>query len=308
MPDFLEIHESPSDALRGIVSRAAAMKSAREGRPRGAPDDCQALAGQLVALVFEKPSTRTRVSVDVAVRQLGGQTILLSGGAMHLGRSETVADTARVLSRYVDLIMIRTHEHANLRELAEHSAVPVINGLTNRSHPCQVMADIMTFQESRGPIEGKQVAWLGPGNNVCGSFLQAAGKFGFDLTFSGPAEFDPDPEFVEFARAAGAGIEFERDPSLAVRTADLIVTDVWDSMHDAATGRERRHELLHPYQVNSALLECAPPEAIFMHCLPAHRGDEVTSEVLDGPQSVAFDEAENRMHVQKAILRWCLDL
>lgn len=308
MPDFLDIGELPVEALNGIVTQASSMKAAREGLTRGAPDSCQALAGQLVALVFEKPSTRTRISFDVATRQLGGQTIVLAGGTMHLGKSETVGDTARVLSRYVDLIMIRTHLEDSLRELAEHADVPVINGLTDRTHPCQVMADIMTYEEHRGSITGGKVAWFGAGNNVCGSLLHASGLFKFDVLFSGPPEFDPAPEFVDFARARGAKVEFERDPVRAVQDADLIMTDVWDSMHDSHEERECRHALLRPYQVNSDLMYHAKPEALFMHCLPAHRGEEVTSAVLDGPHSVAFDEAENRLHVQKAILRWCLSV
>jgi ornithine carbamoyltransferase len=306
MPDFLDINTTDPAALRAMIDSAAAMKSARAGRPRGTPDDDTALAGRMVALIFEKPSTRTRVSFDVGVRQLGGQTLVLSGTEMQLGHGETIADTARVLSRYVDAIMIRTFEEQTLLELAEHATVPVINGLTNRTHPCQIMADILTYEEHRGPIAGRKVVWLGDGNNVCASFLQAAERFGFDLTFAGPETLDPERVFVEEARAAGRAVTLERDPARAVAGADLVVTDTWVSMHDPQSTRERRHNQLRGYQVNPALMAQAKPDALFMHCLPAHREEEVTGTVMDGPQSVIFDEAENRLHAQKAILRWCL--
>ena len=259
-----------------------------------------------MALIFEKPSTRTRVSFDVGVRQMGGQTMVLSGADMQLGHGETIADTARVMSRYVDLIMIRTFEEATLLEMAEYATVPVINGLTNRTHPCQIMADIMTFEEHRGPIKGKKVVWSGDGNNVFASFAHAAGQFGFDLTFTGPETLDPEHVFLEEARSKGANVVIERDPHLAVKGADLVVTDTWVSMHDPQSARERRHNQLRGYQVNAELMSNAKPDALFMHCLPAHRDDEATSEVMDGPNSVIFDEAENRLHVQKAIMRHCL--
>jgi len=308
MPHFLDIHTTPAADLRRMLDDAAAMKAARAGRPRGAPDDALPLAGQMVALMFEKPSTRTRLSFDVGIRQMGGATMVLSGGEMQLGQGETIADTARVLSRYVDAIMIRTYEEATLHELSENAAVPVINGLTNRSHPCQIMADVMTYEEHRGPIAGARLVWCGDGNNVCTSFLHAAAPFGFSVTFSGPAMLDPDAEAVAAARAAGAEITIERDPNRAVAGADLVVTDTWVSMHDPASTRERRHTQLRRYQVNEALLRAAGPQALFMHCLPAHREEEVTSAVMDGPNSVVFDEAENRLHAQKAVLRWCLQL
>ena len=308
MPDFLDINATDPAELRHILSHADAMKAARSGMPRGTPDADQALAGRMVALIFEKPSTRTRVSFDVGVRQMGGQTLVLSGSEMQLGHGETIADTARVLSRYVDLIMIRTFEEESLRELAEHAEVPVINGLTNRSHPCQIMADIMTFEEHRGPITGKKVVWCGDGNNVCASFLHAAGQLGFDLTFTGPEQLDPEPEFVNAARAAGSKVDIIRDPETAVKGAHLLVTDTWVSMHDPVSTRERRHNLLRPYQINERLMSAAAPDALFMHCLPAHREEEATNAVMDGPQSVIFDEAENRLHAQKAIMRWCLDV
>jgi len=306
MTHFLDIHTTEQDALRGMIAEARRIKDARAGRPKGAPDDEQPLKNHMVALIFEKPSTRTRVSFDVGVRQMGGQTLVLSGSEMQLGHGETIADTARVLSRYVDLIMIRTFEESTLMELAEHASVPVINGLTNSSHPCQLMADVMTFEEHRGSIAGKKVVWTGDGNNVCTSTLHAAGQFGFDVVFSGPPTLDPDPAAMAFARSKGSQVAIERDPVKAVQGADLIVADTWLSMHDSQSARERRHNQLRPYQVNRALMAENGDSALFMHCLPAHRGEEVTSEVMDGPNSVIFDEAENRLHAQKAIMRWCL--
>jgi ornithine carbamoyltransferase len=306
MNHFLDIHKTDKAELRSIIDSAHAMKSKRNGRPKAAPDDELPLKDRMVALIFEKPSTRTRVSFDVGVRQLGGQTMVLSGSDMQLGHGETIADTARVLSRYVDMIMIRTFDEAVLEEMAEFASVPVINGLTARTHPCQIMADIQTFEEHRGPIAGKKVVWAGDGNNVCASFLHAAGQFGFDLTFTGPVQLDPEMEFVGFARNQGSTITIERDPFKAVEGADLIVADTWVSMHDAQSAKERRHNMLRPYQVNAKLMEAAKPDALFMHCLPAHREEEVTSEVMDGPHSVIWDEAENRLHAQKAVMRWCL--
>jgi ornithine carbamoyltransferase len=239
---------------------------------------------------------------------MGGQTMVLSGKEMQLGHGETIADTARVLSRYVDLIMIRTFEEATLLEMAEYASVPVINGLTNRTHPCQIMADVMTFEEHRGPIAGRKVVWSGDGNNVCASMIHAAGQFGYDFTFTGPPTLDPEAEALEFARAQGVRAVIERDPAKAVEGADLVVTDTWVSMHDPQSARERRHNQLRAYQVNETLMAQAKPDALFMHCLPAHRDDEVTSAVMDGPNSVIFDEAENRLHAQKAVMRWCLDV
>jgi ornithine carbamoyltransferase len=308
MNHFLDIHTTEASQLRHMIDLAAQMKAARNNRPKGAPDDDLPLAGRMVALIFEKPSTRTRVSFDVGVRQMGGQTMVLSGSEMQLGHGETIADTARVLSRYVDLIMIRTFEESVLLELAEYASVPVINGLTNRTHPCQIMADILTYEEHRGPIAGKKVVWAGDGNNVCASLLQAAGQFGFDFTFTGPPTLDPESEFVRFAREKGSTVQIVRDPMEAVAGADLIVADTWVSMHDSQSTKERRHNQLRPYQVNERLMEAAKPDALFMHCLPAHREDEVTSAVMDGPQSVIWDEAENRLHAQKAVMRWCLEV
>ena len=306
MTHFLDINKTDPADLRLMIDNARLMKEARAGLPKGTPDADQPLANHMVALIFEKPSTRTRVSFDVGVRQMGGQTMVLSGSEMQLGHGETIADTARVLSRYVDMIMIRTFEEATLLEMAEHASVPVINGLTNRSHPCQIMADILTFEEHSGPIKGKKVVWSGDGNNVFASFAHAAGQFGFDLTFTGPPPLDPEMEFLEEARAKGVNVDIVRDPHEAVKGADLVVTDTWVSMHDPQSARERRHNQLRGYQVNKQLMAGAKDDALFMHCLPAHRDDEATSEVMDGPNSVIFDEAENRLHAQKAIMRWCL--
>ncbi|KGK79304.1 ornithine carbamoyltransferase [Thalassobacter stenotrophicus] len=306
MTHFIDINKTDPADLRAMLDQASAMKTARAGLPKGTPDADRPLENHMVALIFEKPSTRTRVSFDVGVRQMGGETMVLSGSDMQLGHGETIADTARVLSRYVDMIMIRTFEEDTLLEMAEHATVPVINGLTNRTHPCQIMADILTFEEHRGPITGKKVTWCGDGNNVFASFAHAAGQFGFDLTFSGPATLDPEAVFLNEARAKGSNIEIERDPFRAVADADLVVTDTWVSMHDSQTARERRHNQLRPYQVNAELMRHAKPDSLFMHCLPAHRDEEATSEVMDGPNSVIFDEAENRLHAQKAIMRWCL--
>ena len=306
MQNFIDIHQTSAVDLRKMINSAHTMKQARKGLLKGTPDPDQPLAGAMVALIFEKPSTRTRVSFDVGVRQMGGQTMVLSGKEMQLGHGETIADTARVLSRYVDLIMIRTFEEATLLEMADYATVPVINGLTNRTHPCQIMADVMTYEEHRGPITGKKVVWAGDGNNVSASFLHAAGQFGFDFTFTGPQPLDPEPAFIAFARAKGVQINVERNPEVAFEGADLVVTDTWVSMHDAESAKERRHNQLRGYQVTETLMARAKPDALFMHCLPAHRNDEVTSAVMDGAHSVVFDEAENRLHAQKAIMRWCL--
>jgi ornithine carbamoyltransferase len=303
---FLDLDQVPAEELRNILIRASQIKAAREGKSKLFPDETQALDGKIVALIFEKPSTRTRISFDVGIRQMGGESIVLSGSEMQLGHGETVADTARVLSRYVDAIMIRTYQPETLEELAANATVPVINGLTNRSHPCQIMADVMTFEEKVGPIKGARIVWTGDGNNVCASFIQASAQFGFELVVTGPETLDPDPEIVAKARREGAVIRIERDPIKAVEGADAVIADTWLSMHDDVTARDRRHNQLKPYQVTADLMAHARPEAIFMHDLPAHRDEEVTSEVFDGPQSVVFDEAENRLHVQKGILRWCL--
>ena len=306
MKNFLNISDTSIQDLKGILEQAKTMKTARIGLPKGACDEGRPLSQHIVALVFEKPSTRTRTSFDVGVRQLGGQPILLSGTEMQLGQGETISDTARVLSRYVDLIMLRTFESQTLYEMAKYSTVPVINGLTNESHPCQIMADIMTFEEKRGSIKGKKVVWFGDGNNVFNSFLHAAEKFDFSLIFSGPKELDPSKNLTQNTKNLGVDFKIDRDPISAIKDADLIATDTWVSMHDNPEIKQKRHNLLKPFQVNEELMSRANKDALFMHCLPAHRNEEATSSVMDGESSVIFDEAENRLHVQKAIMRWCL--
>ena len=306
MKHFLNINEMSTEDLTGILKHAQKMKTDRLDLPKGTYDEGQPLSQHIVALVFEKPSTRTRTSFDVGVRQLGGQPILLSGTEMHLGKGETISDTARVLSRYVDLIMLRTFESQTLYEMAKHSTVPVINGLTNESHPCQIMADIMTFEEKKGSIKGKKVVWFGDSNNVFNSFLQAAEKFNFSLIFSGPKELDPPKNLIKNAKNLKIDFKIDRDPISAIKDADLVATDTWVSMHDNPEEKQNRHNQLKAFQVNEELMSKANHEALFMHCLPAHRNEEATSGVLDGKNSVIFDEAENRLHVQKAIMRWCL--
>jgi ornithine carbamoyltransferase len=297
---FLELVDIPPQDLRGMIEASRGMKK-HARRASGIAE--QPLAGKMLAMIFDKPSTRTRVSFDVAMRQLGGDTIVLTGQEMQLGRGETIADTARVLSRYVDAIVIRTLEHETLMELARHATIPVINGLTRRSHPCQVLADVMTYEEHRGSIRGKTVAWTGDANNVLASWMQAAERFDFRLNVATPAELAPKKWLTDWMKTSGAEIRIGTDPDDAVRDADCVVTDTWVSMGDR--NGSRRHNLLKPYQVNARLMAKAKPEAVFMHCLPAHRGEEVTDEVIDGPQSVVFDEAENRLHAQKGILAWC---
>lgn len=297
---FLELTDIPAQELRGMIEASRALKKGSgPGRPAADPP----LAGKMLAMIFDKPSTRTRVSFDVAMRQLGGDTIVLTGQEMQLGRGETIADTARVLSRYVDAIVIRTLDHETLIELAEHATVPVINGLTRRSHPCQVLADVMTFEEHRGSIRGKTVAWSGDANNVLASWMHAAERFEFQLNIATPSELGPKKWLIDWVKTSGAPIRVGHDPDEAVKNADCVVTDTWVSMGDR--NGTRRHNLLRPYQVNAALMAKAKSDALFMHCLPAHRGEEVTDEVIDGTHSVVFDEAENRLHAQKGILAWC---
>jgi len=296
---FLDLIDIAPGDLRAIIEDSRAMKK----RGRRAAD--HPFAGKVLAMIFDKPSTRTRVSFEVAMRQLGGETTVLTGQEMQLGRGETIGDTARVLSRYVDAIMIRTLDHTMLVELAHHATVPVINGLTRRSHPCQVMADVMTFEEHRGAIRGRKVAWTGDANNVMASWMHAARQFEFELAVATPDELAPKKPLLDWVKASGADIRVGHDAERAVEDADCVVTDTWVSMGDR--DGERRHNLLKPYQVNARLMAKAKPDAIFMHCLPAHRGDEVTDDVIDGPQSVVFDEAENRLHAQKGILVWCLN-
>jgi ornithine carbamoyltransferase len=295
---FLDLIDIPPQELRGMIAMSRAMKARREHAARP-------LEGRTLAMIFDKPSTRTRVSFDVAMRQLGGAAILLTGQEMQLGRGETIADTARVLSRYVDIILIRTLNHDTLTELARHATVPVINGLTRRSHPCQVLADVMTFEEHRGPIRGKTVAWTGDANNVLASWMHAAERFDFRLRVATPPELAPKKWLLDWVESSGPAIQIGRDPEEAVKGSDCVVTDTWVSMGDK--DGQRRHNLLKRYQVNARLMALANPGAVFMHCLPAHRGEEVTDAVIDGPQSVVFDEAENRLHAQKGILAWCLN-
>ena len=301
---FLDLNELPLAELREVLAASLAMKAKLKAQKAGGAPADRPLAGKTLAMIFEKPSTRTRVSFDVGMRQLGGEAIMLTGAEMQLGRGETIADTARVLSRYVDIIMIRILNHEALLELAAHATVPVINGLTRRSHPCQVMADVMTFEEHRGSIQGRTVAWTGDDNNVLASWAHAAERFKFNLNVATPPELAPKKSMRDWIKATQAPIVLGTDPEAAVSGADCVVTDTWFSMGDK--DGEHRHNLLKPYQVNARLMSLAKPDALFMHCLPAHRGDEVTDEVIDGPQSVVFDEAENRLHVQKGILAWCL--
>ncbi len=298
---FLDLDDIKSKDLRGMIEASRSMKQ-RLKHERGSGK--MPLKGKTLAMIFDRPSTRTRVSFDVAMRQLGGESITLTGQEMQLGRGETIADTARVLSRYVDGIVIRTLDHETLLELARHATVPVINALTHRSHPCQVLADVMTFEEHRGSIRGKTVAWSGDANNVLASWVHAADRFEFQLRVASPPELKPKKWLMDWIKRSAADIRVGVDPEEAVKAADCVVTDTWVSMGDRDGAR--RHNLLKRYQVNGRLMARAKPDALFMHCLPAHRGEEVTAEVIDGPQSVVFDEAENRLHAQKGILAWCL--
>src|SRR4051812_2862714 len=299
---FLDLSDHSAETLRGLIDDAKRRKLQRTGLPRGEADSDRPLEGRVLAMIFDKQSTRTRISFDMAARQLGGTTLMLTGKDMQLAREETIADTARVISRYVDAVMIRLLDHEMVEELAAYASIPVINGLTKWSHPCQVMADVMTYEEHKGPIAGATIAWSGDSNNVLTSWVHAAKKFGFALRVAAPRELPPDPEVKAWAR--GGRVEFGHDPRTAVEGADCVVSDAWVSMGD--DNATKRHNLLKPYQVNGALMKRAKKDAIFMHCLPAHRGEEVTDDVIDGPQSVVFDEAENRLHAQKAILAWAL--
>jgi ornithine carbamoyltransferase len=296
---FLDLSAMTSADLRTIIDDALLRKTATKAGTAEKPLD-----GKMLAMIFEKPSTRTRVSFDVGMRQLGGETLFLSGTEMQLGRAEAIGDTAKVLSRYVDAIMIRTTDHRRLLELAEHATVPVINGLTDDTHPCQIMADIMTFEEHRGPVKGKTIAWTGDGNNVLHSLIEGSARFGYKMNMAVPLGSEPQNKFLNWARNNGGEILLCHEAEQAVAGAHCVVTDTWVSMNQEH--RARGHNVFQPYQVNEALMKHASPEALFMHCLPAHRGEEVTDEVIDGPQSVVFDEAENRLHAQKSILAWCL--
>jgi ornithine carbamoyltransferase len=300
---FLDISDHDSATLRALIDDAKRRKAARRGLSRGQSDADRPLDGRVLAMIFDKQSTRTRISFDMAARQLGGTTLMLTGNEMQLAREETVADTARVISRYIDAVMIRLLDHEMVEELAAHASIPVINGLTKWSHPCQVMADVMTYEEHKGPIAGATVAWSGDSNNVMTSWAHAAVRFGFKLRVASPKELSAEPELREWLKRSKA-VELGHDARAAVESADCVVSDAWVSMGD--DNATKRHNLLRPYQVNAELMGLAKKDAIFMHCLPAHRGEEVTDDVIDGPQSVVFDEAENRLHAQKAILAWAL--
>jgi len=302
---FLDLDQLPEATLRGILAHAARMKAGRKGLPKGAVEPDHPARDRILAMIFEKPSTRTRLSFDSAMRQLGGETIVMRADELQVGRGESIADTARILSGNVDAIMMRTSKAANLTELAANASVPVINGLTDDSHPCQVMADVMTFEEKRGPIRGQKLAWVGDGNNMATSLIHAAVMFGFRLDLACPAELQPDKKVLTWAAERQGQIFVTHDPVQAVKDAAAVITDTWVSMGNKDA--EKRHKILAPYQVNAALMAHAAKDAIFLHCLPAHRGEEVTADVIDGPQSVVFDEAENRLHAQKAILAWCFN-
>ncbi len=304
MPDFLNLSDAGGDAVAAMLSDAIDRKTARVGWPKAKPDADTPLADHVLAMVFEKNSTRTRCSFDLAIRQLGGVPMILDAGTSQLGRGETIADTARVLSRYADAIMIRTDHHDKIEELAHHASVPVINGLTDLSHPCQIVADLLTIVESGKALPGLELAWLGDGNNVLASLIEAAGLFGFNVRAGVPQGYEPDAGFVEAARAKGAKIDIVRDAREAVAGADLVVTDTWVSM-----GQDHAHNKLAamaPYQVDERLMGGAKSDAVFLHCLPAHRGEEVVDAVIDGSQSRVWDEAENRVHAQKSVLLWAL--
>ncbi len=305
MKHILNLSDLGPGGLRRVLDHARARKAARRGLPQGVTDSDAPLAGHLLAAIFEKPSTRTRLSFDVAMRQLGGEAITVSAGDMQLGRGETIEDTARVLSGFVDAVMIRANRHGDVAALASAASVPVLNGLTDLSHPCQLAADLMTIEEAIGRnVDGTRWAWIGDGNNVCNSTIEAAGLLGFSLAISCPKGFEPDPAFVEGARARGAEIVFSETPEAAAAGADVVVTDTWVSMGD--TDVADRQKAFERFQVNPELMALAKPGAHFLHCLPAHRGEEVTDSVIDGPQSLVWEEAANRVHAQKALLLWAL--
>jgi len=296
---FLDLDKLDADTLRRILNLGEGCRAGHHGRDKPLED-------KALAMIFEKPSTRTRVSFELGIRQLGGEAVVLEPSGTQLGRGETIADTARVLSRYVDAIMLRTTKEDKLLELAEYASVPVINGLTDRTHPCQLMADVMTFEQHRGPIAGRVITWCGDGNNMAASWIHAAVRFGFELRLACPDALSPPTDVLEWAKREGGAIVVTDDVAAAVSGADCVVTDTWVSMGDDTGDSLRRHNLLKSYQVDERVMARAKPDAIFMHCLPAHRGQEVTEAVIDGPQSVIWDEAENRLHAQKGILLWCL--
>ncbi len=302
--DFLSLSDAGGDTVAAMIADAIDRKAARKSWTKGRADADAPLAGHVLAMIFEKNSTRTRVSFDMAMRQLGGSALILEAGSTQIGRGETIADTARVLSRMVDAIMIRTDDHAKIEELAHYADVPVINGLTDLSHPCQIVADLLTIVEHGHALPGLQLAWLGDGNNVANSLIEAAGLMKFTIRIGGPAGYEPDAGFVERCRAAGGEVILTTDPREAVAGAQVVVTDTWVSM--GQPGGEQHVAAMQPYQVNAALMAGARPDATFLHCLPAHRNEEVTDEVIDGPRSAVWDEAENRIHAQKSVLLWAL--
>lgn len=304
MRHFIDLWPLPASELRAILDNAKARKAARSGQPKGRPDADAPLAGHTLAMIFEKNSTRTRVSFDMAIRQLGGSSLILNAGETQLGRGETVEDTAKVLSRYVDAVMIRANRHADVEAFAAAASVPVINGLTDRSHPCQIMADLQTLEEAGLTLRGARIAWVGDGNNVAASFIHAAPKFGFSLAIATPEGYDSGAADIDRARAEQGRIDLYRNPAEAVAGADVVVADTFVSMGD--TDADRRLADLGPYKVSGDLMAKANGGAVFLHCLPAHRGEEVDADVIDGPRSLVFDEAENRLHAQKAVLEWCL--
>ena len=299
---FLNLSDAGGDAIAAMINDAMERKSTRTGWPQGRADADQPLKDRVLAMVFEKSSTRTRVSFDAAIRQLGGHGLAMEAGTMQLGRGESIADTARVLSRMVDAIVIRTDDHAKIEELAAHASVPVINGLTNQSHPCQIVADLQTIVEHGKALPGLELAWLGDGNNVLNSIVEAAGLMQFNVRIGVPAGYDSDPAFIDRARSRGAAISVHRDAREAAAGAQVVVTDTWVSMGQIDSAAKIAAML--PFQVNEELMAGAASDAVFLHCLPAHRGEEATDAVLDGPQSVIWDEAENRIHAQKSVLRW----
>jgi ornithine carbamoyltransferase len=304
MNHFLDLWPVSSGELRSILNNAKSRKAARKGAPRGTVDKDAPLAGRTLAMIFEKNSTRTRVSFDMAIRQLGGSSLVLNSGDTQLGRGESVEDTAKVLSRYVDAVMIRANRHGDIEAFARAASVPVINGLTEKSHPCQIMADLQTLEEAGLQLKGSRIAWVGDGNNMAASFIHAAPKFGFSLSIATPPGYDPQTEDVERARAEQGRIDLFRDPVKAVAGADVVVADTFVSMGDKDAAKRLKD--LAPFKVSEDLMSRANGKALFLHCLPAHRGEEVDAEVIDGPRSLVFDEAENRLHAQKAILEWCL--
>lgn len=307
MNHFLDLKDFSEPRLRAILSEAYRRKVARSGFDKGVPDHDRPLNGKAIALIFEQPSTRTRFSFEMAIRQLGACVFTVSGAEMQLGRGETIADTARVVSRYVDGVMIRAKSHDTILEFAGAATIPVINGLSNLTHPCQVVSDVLTLEERKGPVSGLRVAWVGDGNNVCASWIEAVGVLGGVLKVACPDAYRPKPQFLYWADRIGADIEVLSSPELAVAKADCVITDAWLSMHDPDEEKTQRHALLSPYQVNSDLMAKASQDAVFMHCLPAHRNEEVSDDVFDSRQSLVFDEAENRIHAQKAILLSCFD-